>query len=54
MLARGPKPPGSHVHVVTLKKPVPSAICLEGGRKKEKINMEGLRDIIGGVLRLWG
>lgn len=53
MLAGRPKSPGCHVHVVTLKESVPSAICLQAGGKK--VNVKGLGgDIMGGVLRCWG
>lgn len=36
MLAGRPKSPGCHVHVVTLKESVPSAICLQAGGKKSQ------------------
>lgn len=49
MLACGPESPGRHVHVVTLKESVPSAICLQ----RKEVNTEGLRGaIMGEVLRL--
>lgn len=42
MLACGPESPGRHVHVVTLKESVPSAICLQ----RKEVNTEGLRGAI--------
>lgn len=40
MLAGRPKSPGCHVHVVTLKESVPSAICLQAGGKKKSMSKD--------------